>query len=201
MNIIRRFLRIAKILHQMSNEKKTLPKKFPQYNIGKGSYGNPEIFSWKGGAKLEIGAYCSIAENVKIFLGGEHRTDWVTTYPFNSFWECAKSIKGHPTTKGDVIIGNDVWIGHGAVILSGVTIETGAVIGCSAVVAKNIPSYCIAGGNPAVVIKKRFAENIIERLLKSKWWELDEAFLEKHIPLLLSSKVEEFLKNIEAHQI
>jgi chloramphenicol O-acetyltransferase type B len=80
----------------------------PQYNIGRGTYGEPSIFSWGEGTILEIGSFCSIASGVKIILGGEHRIDWVTTYPFNAFWDSAKSVGGHPATKDDVIIGNDV---------------------------------------------------------------------------------------------
>jgi acetyltransferase-like isoleucine patch superfamily enzyme len=104
--------------------KDALPEKYKKY-IGEFTYGVPQIFDWQEGARLIIGKFCSIADNVKIFLGGEHRTDWITTFPFsakefNDLFPEAKKIKGHPKTKGDVIIGNDVWIGYDAIILSGV---------------------------------------------------------------------------------
>ncbi len=90
---------------------------YPDFKIGRCTYGRPEVLSWGEGTTLEVGAFCSIADGVKIFLGGEHRVDWVTTYPFNFLWERAYSFKGHPASKGDVIIGNDVWIGAESVIM------------------------------------------------------------------------------------
>ena len=166
-----RFLRKKK-------ESKFLKIRFPQYDIGKWSYGKPKVL-WKEGATLKIGSFCSFAPEVRIFLGGEHRTDWVTTFPFNVLWKSAGEFTGHPATKGDVVIGNDVWIGTGALILSGVTIGDGAVVGARAVVSKNIPAYGIVAGNPARLIKKRFNEDIIQRLLKISWWNWEDAKIEK----------------------
>ena len=91
-------------------------------------------------AKLIVGNFCSIADNVVIYLGGNHRTDWVTTYPFgyiyknifNNFYGI-----GHPSTKGNVIIGNDVWIGGNVTIMSGITIGD-AVIANNSHIVKNI---------------------------------------------------------------
>lgn len=100
---------------------------YDSFPVGRHTYGNPEIIEWGEGATLSIGAFCSIAEGVAIFLGGNHRLDWVTTYPFNYLWECGAGFQGHPATKGDVVIGNDVWIGRNAAILSGVHIGDGAV--------------------------------------------------------------------------
>jgi len=144
-----------------------------QNNIGEYTYGNPTILDWDEGAKLKIGKFCSIAENVTIFLGGEHRTDWITTYPFsalNKDWPEAQRINGHPKTKGDVIIGNDVWIGRGVVILSGVKIGNGAVIGTQSVVTRDVPAYTIVAGNPAKIIRQRFDQEDINKLEKLKWW-------------------------------
>lgn len=167
--------------------------------IGEYTYGNPQVFYWGENAKLVIGNFCSIAENVKIFLGGEHRTDWITTYPFsalefNKIWPEAANIKGHPKTKGDVIIGNDVWIGYSAIILSGVTIGDGAVIGAGSVVTKNVPPYTIVAGNPARPIRKRFPQKVINKLLKIKWWFWPIKKIKKHIPLLCSNNIKEILK-------
>jgi len=75
------------------------------------------------------------------------------------------------TSKGSVVIGNDCWIGTEVMILSGVNIGHGAVIGARAVVSKDVPPYAVVVGNPARVVKFRFAEDIIERLLTLQWWD------------------------------
>ncbi len=183
------------------SKRKDIRERYPQYQIGRNTYGKPRIYSWGEGGTFKIGAFCSIASGVKIYLGGEHRVDWVTTYPFTAFWAAAHHIKGHPKTKGDVIIGNDVWIGADAVILSGVTIGDGAVIGANAVVAKGIPPYTIVAGNPARVIRKRFDEKTIHHLLKIRWWEWEDDRIKKYIPLLLDSNIEKFLRVAERDNI
>lgn len=165
--------------------------------MGAHSYGAPRVRWWGEEANLSIGKYCSIAEGVEIFLGGNHRTDWVTTFPFPWFgraWPEAKGIAGHPGTRGDVVIGNDVWLGAGAVVLSGVHIGDGAVVGCRAVVARDVPPYAIVAGNPGVVVRRRFDDDTIERLLASAWWDLPDSRVRQIIPLLLSGDVDAFLR-------
>lgn len=170
-----------------------LSELYPQYEIGRYSYGNTKIMSWGEGATLKIGSFCSFASGVKIFLGGEHRTDWATTYPFNMIWERARLFKGHPKTKGDVIIGHDVWIGTDAIIMSGVTIGNGAVIGARAVVARDVAPYTIVVGNPARVIKKRFDDVTIQQLLEIAWWNFDDQEIESLLPVMLSTDIQSFI--------
>jgi acetyltransferase-like isoleucine patch superfamily enzyme len=158
------------------------------------------VRSWGEGANLQLGAYCSIAEKVTIILGGNHRTDWVTTYPFSALWDSARHIEGHPTTKGDVIIGNDVWIGSGATILSGVTIGDGAVVGAMSLVTQSVPPYGIVGGNPARLLGKRFNDHTIERLIALHWWNWDRETIEHFIPLMLNRDIEAFLCQAEKYQ-
>ena len=165
-------------------------------SIGKHTCGKPKVLDWNTGAKLRIGAFCSIARKVTIILSGEHRTDWVTTFPLTHHF-LNSGIDGHPTSKGDVVIGNDVWIGHGATILSGVTIGDGAVIGAYSVVAKNVPAYCIAVGNPAKVIRQRFTDEQVQSLLKIKWWEWEDCKILDHSHLLLSDNIDDFIKEFE----
>jgi chloramphenicol O-acetyltransferase type B len=179
---------------------KTPQDKYPQYEIGKGTYGDL-IIRWGEDSKVRIGAFCSFGPGVQIFLGGEHRTDWVTTYPFSMKWQSAGHIKGHPKTKGDVIIGNDVWIGAEAIIMSGVNIGDGAVIGARTVVTKDVPAYAIAAGNPARVVKMRFDEETIGRLLELRWWDWDDAKIEKYLLLMLSTEIEVFLKVAEDDEV
>ena len=174
-----------------------LSARYPDYRFGRGTYDDGlEILEWGEGAKVSIGQFCSIAAGVKIFLGGNHRTDWVTTYPFSQFqaaWPAATGIGGHPATRGDVTIGNDVWIGAGATILSGVTIGDGAVVGASAVVSRDVPPYAIVAGNPGRVARYRFAQGTIDRLLATKWWDWPEDKISRFMPRLLGADIEAFL--------
>ncbi len=168
----------------------------PKYHIGEYTYGTPDVLEFSEGAELYVGKFCSIAVDVRIFLGGEHRPDWVTTYPFPPLagdWPQAEGMLGTPTTKGDVVIGNDVWIGHGATILSGVTVGDGAVVGAMAVIAKDVPPYAVVAGNPARVLKMRFDAETIARLVASKWWDWPEDRISANIALLCSSRIGEFL--------
>lgn len=168
---------------------------FAKHEIGEYTYGTPIIKSWDDKTHLKIGKFCSIAGNVQILLGGEHRTDWITTYPFNALFTEAAHFTGHPSTKGDVIIGNDVWIGQNAIILSGVTIGNGAVIGAGSVVSKDVPAYSIVTGNPTKIIRYRFTEDQITRLEKIAWWNWSDGKVLEALPLMLNDNIEEFLKN------
>lgn len=186
----------------IGKKEKSLQERFSQYEIGRGTYSsNLRVSRRKEGAILKIGAFCSIASGVEILLGGEHRIDWVTTYPFNYMWAAARHIKGHPKTKGNVEIGNDVWIGRNVLILSGVKIADGAVIGARAVVSKDVPPYAVVAGNPAVVLKNRFDEATIQRLLNIRWWDWDDTRIEKALPMILSNDIEAFLNAAEQHRI
>jgi acetyltransferase-like isoleucine patch superfamily enzyme len=164
------------------------------YSIGKYTYGRPRVIDFGEGARLVIGKFCSISAGVTIFLGGEHRTDWITTYPFPSLpttWPEAHGIEGHPTTMGDVVIGNDVWLGRGCVILSGSRIGDGAVVGANSVVSGEIAPYSIVAGNPVKTIRKRFDEEKIARLLDIRWWDWPDNKIRKKVELLCSDKINE----------
>lgn len=168
-------------------------------NVGRHTYGHEsiEVRDWDEGASLTIGSFCSIADRVVVYLGGNHRPDWVTTYPFSAFpdrWETARDIEGHPATKGDVTIGNDVWVGSGATIMSGVTVGDGAVLGTNSVVSRDIAPYTIVAGNPARAIRHRFAPEIVEALLRIAWWEWSDERISAAIPAMLNGDVEGFVR-------
>lgn len=185
---------LGKLCRCFQNEpSRNLAERYPQYQIGRGTYGDLKVFSWGEGTTLTMGSYTSVASGVKVFLGGEHHIDWVTTYPFNVLSEAAKQYTGHPKTKGGVVIGSDVWIGTEALILSGVTIGDGAVIGARAVVARDVPPYAVVVGNPARLVKFRFEQTVIDRLLTQQWWHWSESQIQKAMPDLLNTHIERFL--------
>jgi len=171
-------------------------KIYSQYDIGDWTYGYPKVIPSKA-ATLKIGKFCSIAPGTRIILGGDHRTDWVTTYPFSTLFEEAEHIEGHPKTKGDVVIGNDVWMGTDSVILSGVEIGDGVVIGARSVITKDVPPYAIAAGNPAKIIRYRFDELTIKKLLEIKWWDWPMNEIEEALPHLLSSDITTLLSKYD----
>ena len=124
--------------------------------------------------KLIIGKFCSIACGTKFLMNcANHTLHSLSTYTFPLFgeeWENKMNVRDSWDNRGDITIGNDVWIGYEAVIMSGITIGDGAIIGTRAVVTKDVPPYTIVGGSPARVLKKRFSDDIIDKLLKIKWW-------------------------------
>jgi acetyltransferase-like isoleucine patch superfamily enzyme len=143
----------------------------PRVSVGRFTYGNPKLHVWAQNERIEIGSFCSIADEVAIFGGGEHRTDWITTFPLRiAFADPSAGADGHPATKGATRIGNDVWLGYRAIVLSGVTIGDGAVIAAGAVVASDVPAYAIVAGNPARLVRLRFPEDVIVQLLRLSWW-------------------------------
>jgi len=122
-----------------------------------------------------IGSYTSVASNVKVFLGGNHRHDWISTFPF-AMNPTAGEIHGKrpgvsPRSNGDVSIGCDVWLGSYCSIMSGVTIGHGAVVAAMAHVVKDVSPFEIVGGNPAGHIGWRFDPPARERLLEIRWWD------------------------------
>lgn len=149
------------------------------------------------GDRLIIGKFCSIGKGIEFIMNGaNHRMGSVSTYPFNLLggdWESSVPALDDLPLKGDTVVGSDVWIGQNVTVLPGVHIGDGAIIGANAVVAKDIPPYTIAAGNPAEVIRRRFSEEIIEHLLALRWWDRDIQWITQNLPVLCSGNPEEIL--------
>ena len=149
------------------------------------------------GDKLVIGKFCMIASDVKFVMNGaNHLTNAFTAYPFAIFgngWEKAMENRAYPQ-KGDIIIGNDVWIGYNATIMSGVRIGDGAIIATNSTVIKDVEPYSIVGGNPAQQIKKRFADELIAKLLELEWWNWEIDKITENIQNLTDNNIDKLFK-------
>lgn len=166
--------------------------------IGYGSYMGKEC-------KINalIGRYCSIAPHVHVIAGSHPVSEFVSTNP--AFYSLNKPAgltyvdenlyteHSYAKSKYLVEIGNDVWIGYGAKIMQGVHIGDGAVIGAGALVTKDVAPYTIVGGVPAKIIRKRFDDETIEKLLKIQWWNKDKEWIKENA--LLFSNVEKFVES------
>lgn len=138
-------------------------------DVGAHSYGEcfvPGAFA----PSVKVGKFVSIARDVRVFTQN-HPIDRISTHPY--FYEQGYGIVPEDQLEpSETEIGHDVWLGQGAIILPGCKrVGTGSIIGAGAVVTKNVPEYAIVTGNPAKVIRYRFPQETIDRLLNSLWWE------------------------------
>jgi acetyltransferase-like isoleucine patch superfamily enzyme len=160
---------------------------------------------WSG-SRVKIGNFCSVGRFCNIYINENHRSDWVTTYPFGTtnVTSCNLTnfnkdlIRTGIMSKGNgsVNIGNDVWIGEHVSIMSGLTIGHGAVIAAFAHVVKDVEPYSIVGGNPAKHLKYRFSKEQIENLLNIGWWDWPMDKINEYLPLMLSDNIDEFTKKV-----
>lgn len=171
-------------------------KSLENIKVGNFTYGDIKPFIFNHDYYLRIGSFCSIAPDVSFVLSGDHHINHLTTFPFYS-----KIIddRNEAISKGDIEIADDVWIGVGAIILSGVKIGQGAIVGAGAVVTKDVPAYAIVGGNPAKVIKYRFSEAVIKKLLTLDFSKFDAEFIKNNLDNLYKEvreeNVDELLKS------
>ncbi len=149
------------------------------------------------GDKLIIGKFCAIACGAKFIMNGSnHELAPISTFPFGIFghsWDIVNdgtNLTEKYPNKGDMIIGNDVWIGYDATLMPGVKVGNGVVIASKSVVTKNITDYAIVGGNPAQVIRMRYDENTIQRLLAIAWWNWDSVKITRYLKLINSANVD-----------
>ena len=157
-------------------------------------------YEWNGD-KLIIGKFCQIAAGVEFIMNGaNHQMNAVSTFPFYTLegWDMDPPVLSDLPLKGDTVIGNDVWIGQNAVILPGVHIGDGSIIGVNSVVGSDVKPYTIVAGNPAKILRKRFDEELIDLLLKFRWWDKSVEEINDLIPILTCGDLAKVRKELKA---
>ena len=157
-------------------------------------------YEWLGD-KLIIGKFCQIASGTEFVMNdANHQMNAVSTFPFYTLegWDMQVPAPTDMPFKGDTVIGNDVWIGQNATILPGVHIGDGAIIGASSVVGSDVAPYTIVVGNPARILRKRFDDELIDLLLKFRWWDKSIEEIDRLIPILTCSDLEIVRKELRA---
>ena len=188
-----------KALRAVGLRPERLRPELEQLTMGRYSYGDPAVVVHEGDtAKVHIGAFVSIAHDVILVVGGNHRVDWVSTFPFRAVLGMSGAFQdGHPSNKGDILIGNDVWIGRGATILSGVRVANGAVIGAKAVVTKDVRPFAIVVGNPAREVRRRFTDAQVDALQRISWWDWPMTRIRDAVPMLSDGAIDDFIARFD----
>jgi acetyltransferase-like isoleucine patch superfamily enzyme len=186
----------ARAYRRLRHRKPRLPEGVA---VGRHTYGYEAdtFIVYTEGARIEVGAFCSIGPQVKVHGGGEHVLDRASTFPMNAMlFDPRKRNRPDDIDTGPTVIGNDVWIGMGATVLAGVRVGDGAVIGARAVVTREVEPYAVVAGNPARLIRHRFDSGVRERLLAVRWWEWPDSEIRARRALFMGD-IESFLRETE----
>lgn len=142
--------------------------------------------------ETKIGKFCSIGPNVRMAPGKHPTNTIVSTHPsiYSNPDNLLKNFSDtdHYEYTKDVVIGNDVWIGANTLILNGVKIGDGAILGANSVVTSDVESYSIVVGAPGKHVKYRFLKEEIDFLLKLKWWDKSDEWIESNSKNMLDIK-------------
>ncbi|MFI9100824.1 CatB-related O-acetyltransferase [Streptomyces fildesensis] len=195
------------VLHPMPGQPRVVLLKplvtSPLIEVGEFSYyddlDDPTAFETRnvlyhyGPEKLVIGKFCALGTGVRFLMNGaNHRMDGPSTFPFptmgGSWAEHFDLLTGLPN-RGDTVVGNDVWFGHGTTVMPGVRIGHGAIIAAGAVVTGDVPDYGIVGGNPARLIRTRYSDEDVARLLAVAWWDWPAEHITGHVRTIMSGDI------------
>lgn len=148
-----------------------------------------------GPERLVIGRFCAIAAGVRFLMGGANHADLgPSTYPFGIFgppWDHTMDLVMSAPSRGDTVVGHDVWFGYEAIVLPGVSIGDGAVIAAASVVSADVPPYAIVAGNPARVVRRRYEDADVERLLRAAWWDWPIEAVTEHARTIMAGTPQE----------
>lgn len=170
--------------------------------VGNYTYGPITVHSWGSENEyLRIGHFCSIASNVKFILGGNHKMEYLSSYPFKHFYHGGE-VEAY--SNGAIVINDDVWIGSDVTILSGIEIGQGCVIAAGSVVTKSVPPYSIIGGVPAKIITQRFQKDVVDLLCRIDLEKMKDSTFVNHLQVLYldlsnisKEDLEIYLQNLE----
>lgn len=158
------------------------------------------VLNWKSVPTTEqilrIGNFTSISSGLTVFIDGNHRMDYASTFPFKEKLEWNDALPS-VIGKGAPRIGNDVWIGRDVTLMSGVHVGDGAVVAYGSVVTKDVPPFAIVGGNPAKLIRYRFNACTIEALMASRWWDLPDELIQRDLLPLTADPMAWAIKAME----
>jgi virginiamycin A acetyltransferase len=176
-----------------------------------GSAGDPLAFERDavlyafGPDRLIIGRFCAIASGVRFLMPGANHADvGPSMFPFGVFgppWDTTMDIVMSAPRRGDTVVGNDVWLGYSALVLPGVTIGHGAAVAAASVVARDVPPYRVVAGNPARVVRLRFSEADVERLLRAAWWNWPIELVTKHARAIMTGTPAELERIAAEHGV
>jgi virginiamycin A acetyltransferase len=144
-----------------------------------------------GPERLIIGRFCAIAAGVRFLMPGANHADLgPSTFPFGIFgppWaeRTMDLVLGAPSG-GDTVVGHDVWLGYQALVLPGVTIGHGAVVAAGSVVSRDVTPYAVVAGNPARVVRMRFRDDDVARLLRAAWWDWPIELVTEHARTIMA---------------
>lgn len=146
------------------------------------------------GDRLVVGRFCALAEGVSFIMNGaNHAMGGFSTFPFNIFgegWERGFDVASwEKENRGDTRVGHDVWIGAGATVMPGVEIGSGAIVAARSVVSADVPPYAIVAGNPARIVRMRFSDDVVERLLAVAWWDWPVEKITRHLDAIRGSDI------------
>jgi virginiamycin A acetyltransferase len=147
-----------------------------------------------GPDKLVIGKYCALARDVRFIMGAAGHRMGVSTFPFPMFgedWMDAMDLFAERVDRPDTVLEHDVWLGYGVTVMAGVRIGSGAIVAARSVVSSDVPPYAIVAGNPARVVRMRFTDEQIERLLAIAWWDWPVELVGKHLRTIMGNDLDE----------
>ncbi|WP_203711735.1 CatB-related O-acetyltransferase [Asanoa siamensis] len=199
------------VLHPMPDQPRVVLLKplvtSPLIEVGDFSYyddpDDPTAFETRnvlyhyGPERLVIGKFCALGEGVRFIMNGaNHRMDGPSTFPFpimGGSWAAHLDLVTGLPGRGDTVVGNDVWFGYRTTVMPGVRVGDGAIVASGSVVVDDVPAYGIVGGNPARLIRRRFSDEDVARLLALAWWDWPTPHITAHLRTIMSGTVDDLV--------